>query len=373
MEPCPDPLPTPVPWKKRRRAMLTAATILGAGLATSIPSVQVAIETAKSVFIGGSGSLLLTGAPPRVLPEQQELLVNLAAGLFACCVSAIITYPVDTIKTRLQAKAYRDRVGAAGSGGRHGGCAGLYRGLVPSLLSVCPSASLFVAMSFGLKRWILGAPFFNPAWTVAAAVLSGALCNGILSLYRVPSDMVVKLIQTDVCATVPQALARIFRCPGALKILFVVWTITLWKTIPVGALKLGVYEGYELLLGGWLARWGCSKFLKSMCCGAAAGVTTGLLTTPIDVVMTRLLTQVHDMTAVATGRLTDDAAPAAPVPIDSMALLRRICQEIYEERGIWGFCVGAVYRACYYAPSSCTFFAVFELLRVVFTRALAPV
>jgi len=42
--------------------------------------------------------------------------------------------------------------------------------------------------------------------------------------------MVVKLIQTDVCATVPQALARIFRCPGALKILFVVWTITLWKT-----------------------------------------------------------------------------------------------------------------------------------------------
>jgi len=78
-------------------------------------------------------------------------------------------------------------VGAAGSGGRHGGCAGLYRGLVPSLLSVCPSASLFVAMSFGLKRWILGAPFFNPAWTVAAAVLSGALCNGILSLYRVPA------------------------------------------------------------------------------------------------------------------------------------------------------------------------------------------
>lgn len=55
----------------------------------------------------------------------------------------------------------------------------------------------------------------------------------------------------------------------------------------MGALKLGVYEGYELLLGGWLARWGCSKFLKSMCCGAAAGVTTGLLTTPIDVVMTR--------------------------------------------------------------------------------------
>jgi hypothetical protein len=48
--------------------------------------------------------------------------------------------------------------------------------------------------------------------------------------------------------------------------------------IPYGALKIGVYEVYEILLGSALARWGFSKFLKSMVCGACAGVTTGLLT-----------------------------------------------------------------------------------------------
>lgn len=291
------------------------------------------------------------------------MLVNLIAGLLACCVSATLTYPVDTIKTRLQAKAYKDK-------GR--GWLDLYKGLVPSLFSVCPSASLFVAMSFGLKRFLLGLSFMDPAWTVLASLISGAVCNAVLSLYRVPSDMMVKMIQTDVCATVPQAMARIFRSPGAMKVLFAVWTITLFKTIPYGALKIGVYEVYEILLGSALARWGFSKFLKSMVCGACAGVTTGLLTTPIDVIMTRLLTQAHDMTASAAARLRPDGTtdPQEPVPINSYSLLVRICSEIYEERGIRGFFVGAFYRACYYAPSSCSFFAVFETLRVVFTKAL---
>lgn len=51
---------------------------------------------------------------------------------------------------------------------------------------------------------------------------------------RVPSDMMVKLLQTDVCRTVPQAVHRIFCSPGALRILFTVWTIILVKAIPAG-------------------------------------------------------------------------------------------------------------------------------------------
>lgn len=47
--------------------------------------------------------------------------------------------------------------------------------------------------------------------------------------------------------------------------------------VPYGALKIGVYEVYEMLLGTTFARWGFSKFMKSMMCGAVAGVTTGLL------------------------------------------------------------------------------------------------
>ena len=47
------------------------------------------------------------------------------------------------------------------------------------------------------------------------------------------------------------------------------------KAIPYGALKLGVYEAYEILLGSALASWGLSKFAKSMICGACSGVTTG--------------------------------------------------------------------------------------------------
>lgn len=61
-----------------------------------------------------------------------------------------------------------------------------------------------------------------------------------------------------------------------------------------GALKIAVYEAYDLLFSAPFAAWGMSKFAKSMFCGACSGVTTGLLTTPIDVVMTRIMTEVHD-------------------------------------------------------------------------------
>eukprot|EP00668_Euglena_longa_P002615 GGOE01003058.1.p1 GENE.GGOE01003058.1~~GGOE01003058.1.p1 ORF type:complete len:516 (-),score=164.71 GGOE01003058.1:346-1830(-) len=353
-----------LPDSSRRPLHITAALLLSAGLAASMPHVQVALETAKSVFAGGSNSLLHAGAYV-ALSEQQELLINLVAGFLACCVSATLTYPIDTMKTRLQAKDYKEK----GSG-----FLDLYKGLLPALATICPSASLFVAMSFFLKRLLLGLPFLSGQWSVVATLLSGAICNGILSLYRVPSDMMIKLIQTDVCATVPQALTRIFRSRGALKILLAVWTITLFKTVPYGALKIGVYEVYELLLGSAFARWGFSKFMKSMLCGAISGVTTGLLTTPIDVVMTRLLIQVHDMTNQAAAQLAKDDPSTEivePVPISSRALFTRICSEIYEERGIGGFFVGAFHRACYYAPSSCSFFAVFETLRVVFIKALS--
>eukprot|EP00667_Euglena_gracilis_P006430 EG_transcript_6482 len=349
------------PEPSRPPLRVAAALFLSAGFAACLPHVQAALETAKSVFAGGSSSLLHIGVHV-ALSEQQELLVNLVAGFLACCVSATLTYPIDTMKTRLQAKGYKSK---------GGGCLDLYKGLLPSLVTVCPSASLFVAMSYFLKRLFLGLPFLSGQWTLAATLMSGAICNGILSLYRVPSDMMIKLIQTDVCATVPQALARIFKSRGALKILLAVWTITLFKTVPYGALKIGVYEVYEMLLGTTFARWGFSKFMKSMMCGAVAGVTTGLLTTPIDVVMTRLLIQVHDMTSQAAAQMAKDGATLEPVPINSYALFTRICKELYDERGVRGFFVGALYRACYYAPSSCSFFAVFETLRVVLAKALA--
>uniref|UniRef100_A0A7S4GAT8 ADP,ATP carrier protein n=1 Tax=Eutreptiella gymnastica TaxID=73025 RepID=A0A7S4GAT8_9EUGL len=342
---------------KAIRTLAAVILFISTAIASNFMHIREAFAAAQQVFAGGSQSMLQMGIASYGLSEQQELLVNFFAGFIACSVSVTLTYPVDTIKTRLQAKDFKPT---------DKGICDLYKGLLPSLATICPSASLFVAMSFYLKRMVLALPFIDDSWSVFASVLSGAFCNAILSLYRVPSDMMIKLIQTDVCKTVPQAMQRIFCSRGAFEILFAVWSIILVKAIPYGALKLGVYEAYEILLGSALASWGLSKFAKSMICGACSGVTTGLITTPVDVVMTRLMTQVHD---IANFENKDPDAP--PVPLNGYSLLKEICTEIYEEKGIRGFFIGALFRASYYAPSSCSFFAVFETLRVVFSASIA--
>eukprot|EP00667_Euglena_gracilis_P007417 EG_transcript_7491 len=333
------------------------AALFSAAVANNVVQLQAAVQSVRSVFAGGADSLLHHLPVGSVLSEQQELLVNFLAGFVACSVSVSLTYPMDTLKTRLQAKGYQPGKTRFRD---------LYRGLVPALLTSCPSASLFIALSYLVKRLLLAVPLLAASGPVATSLVSGAICNALLSLYRVPSDMMVKLLQTDVCRTVPQAVHRIFCSPGALRILFTVWTIILVKAIPTGALKIAVYEAYDLLFSAPFAAWGMSKFAKSMFCGACSGVTTGLLTTPIDVVMTRIMTEVHDNPAL---RDPAQAPPGRPA-LNGLALVRQTSAEVYAEHGIGGFFTGALLRASYYAPSSCSFFAVFETLKVVLTRAM---
>lgn len=60
----------------------------------------------------------------------------------------------------------------------------LYRGLVPALLTSCPSASLFIALSYLVKRLLLAVPLLAASGPVATSLVSGAICNALLSLYR---------------------------------------------------------------------------------------------------------------------------------------------------------------------------------------------
>eukprot|EP00669_Euglena_mutabilis_P008073 TRINITY_DN3213_c0_g1_i1.p1 TRINITY_DN3213_c0_g1~~TRINITY_DN3213_c0_g1_i1.p1 ORF type:complete len:468 (-),score=24.92 TRINITY_DN3213_c0_g1_i1:132-1511(-) len=343
-----------VPRPSNGLPILTAfVAFVSAAISTNTVHLQDAVETLRAVFAGAGGSLLHEGPP--LLSEQQELLVNLIASFLACSVSVTLTYPVDTLKTRLQSRGGRSKASDN---------VGLYKGLVPSLLTICPSASLFVAASYGVKRFLLTVP--GGPTPLVASLISGALCNAVLSLYRVPTDMLVKLLQTDVCRTVPEALRRIFLSPGAGRILFSIWTIVILKSIPNGALKIATYEFFDIFLTTSFASWGLSRFTKSMVCGAFSGMTIGFLTTPIDVVMTRIMTQVHEKTHHS--HTTNEPAPR----IDGVSLVRETCAEIHAERGLAGFFTGALLRASYYAPSSCSFFAVFESLKIALCRAIAP-
>jgi len=293
------------------------------------------------------------------LTSAQEFRINSLAGFIATMVSAALTFPIDTLKTRLQA-------GKPGIPPK-GGVWSLYNGLIPSMIVFCPTVSIFVGLSYWIKDQIMGFPFITHQHLLAG-MIAGAVSNIILSMYRVPTSMMIKLIQTEVCDGWRKALDRIFFSPGAAQRLVTIWIVVLFKDIPNGALRMGIYQFYEECVG-WMEVMGMSVVNQRIFSGVAAGMTLGLIANPIDLVVTRAMTSIHDMKSgeyhfknvQPNGVLVfeKDKPPSA------VGVVSSICRKIYRESGIRGFFAGAMVRSLARIPSTCIWFAVFDFMKII--------
>ena len=93
----------------------------------------------------------------------------------SCCHSAF--YPIDTIKTRMQAM-----IGGGGIGAllQSGGGKGLYAGVWGNLAGVAPASAIFISVYEPVKKWVQGQlpdekQFFGPIVAGASAGLVSSL------------------------------------------------------------------------------------------------------------------------------------------------------------------------------------------------------
>ena len=88
-----------------------------------------------------------------------------------------------------------------------------------------------------------------------------------------------------------QVMLRIIEKDGILG-LYAGYSATLLRNLPAGILS---YSSFEYLKAFVLGRTGKGHLepVESVCCGALAGAISASLTTPLDVVKTRLMTQVQ--------------------------------------------------------------------------------
>jgi len=297
----------------------------------------------------------------RILTQAQEFRINSMAGFVATMVSAALTFPIDTLKTRLQA-------GKPGIPEKKG-LRGLYKGIIPSMIVFCPTVSVFVGLSYWFKSMFMGFAVVasSAKLQLLATMVAGAMSNLLLSVYRVPTSMMVKLIQTGVCENVQAALKRIFMSEGCWRTLGTIWIVVLFKDIPNGALRMGIYHFYEECLS-FLMNLGMSAVTQRTVSGIIAGMTLGLLANPIDLVVTRAMTQIHDMkgsgeysyhSVDANGVIVMDRAPTP----GAVQVVRQICGDIWSKDGVWGFFAGAWVRALSRIPSTCVWFAVFDIMK----------
>jgi len=209
--------------------------------------------------------------------EPRELAGHMASGAIAGAAVEAALYPLDTIKTRMQVAQ-----GGAPLNWRH-----LYKGLGGNLLGVMPACALFFAVYEPAKRHLLPADGSSSVGAHLAAAASGGLAS---SLIRIPTEVIKTRVQTGQFSTARGALWHIAAREGVFAGLFAGAGSFLLRDLPFDAVEFASYEQMKLAWQSWSGGRELRKH-EAAGFGAFAGVLTGAVTTPMDVVKTRLMTQ----------------------------------------------------------------------------------
>ncbi|KAK4535752.1 hypothetical protein CDCA_CDCA06G1777 [Cyanidium caldarium] len=311
-------------------------------LATAVHSPATAIAAPRSVDASLSTAGLDAGALLReVCLEFAAALrtnrMSLVASAVARAVSVLVMYPLDTLKTRLQAAP----VGATSSAGALLRTAvqrgNWYAGVTSTLIGQTPYGALTFGSYETYKQLLERAGIHSRKlrWVVAAAL--GDLTG---SLWLTPSEVVKQQMQAahDHSGHVLQAAARVWQRRG-LAGFYQGYTGQIARDVPFRTIQLLLFED---LRERWERNHGRALTSgENVLVGAIAGSLTATITNPLDVIKTRLM----------TGREYRNAADALwrLLRTEPLALMR-----------------GVVPRVVYIGPSSAIFFWVYTSLQTRF-------
>ncbi|KAK9091110.1 hypothetical protein Sjap_024287 [Stephania japonica] len=230
------------------------------------------------------------------LNTMRTFFEGLIAGGTAGVVVETALYPIDTIKTRLQA-SYIHRIlvlsifsilifTMAARGGGQIVWKGLYSGLAGNIAGVLPASAIFVGVYEPTKKALLKS--FPDNLSAFAHLIAGAVGGAASSLVRVPTEVVKQRMQTGQFASAPNAVRLIVSKEG-FKGLYAGYGSFLLRDLPFDAIQFCIYE--QLRIGYKLAAKRDLNDPENALIGAFAGVLTGAVTTPLDVIKTRLMVQ----------------------------------------------------------------------------------
>ncbi|KAL1838732.1 hypothetical protein VTJ49DRAFT_2269 [Mycothermus thermophilus] len=235
----------------------------------------------------------------------------------------MLMHSLDTVKTRQQGDPHMPpKYTSLGSSylkifRQEGVRRGLYGGWVPALAGSFPATCLF----FGSYEWSKRRMLDYGVQEHLAYLLAGFVGDLAASIVYVPSEVVKTRLQLQGRYNNPyfasgynyrgttDAVRTIIRTEGV-SALFYGYGATLWRDLPFSALQFMFYEQNQ----AWAHKWKGSRDIGwelELLTGAAAGGLAGTMTCPLDVVKTRLQTQVHP----EAGGLASTAPGAEAPPV----------------------------------------------------------
>mmetsp|Transcript_11816 Transcript_11816/g.15438 ORF Transcript_11816/g.15438 Transcript_11816/m.15438 type:complete len:342 (+) Transcript_11816:135-1160(+) len=228
-----------------------------------------------------------TGGTDSEDATADSFVTGLISGAAAGITVDLVLFPLDTIKTRLQARAnsnvIKDVAGKKFIDLKM--ILGVYDGILPAIAASAPCAATFFGAYDSLKTYL--APKveekFAPLVHLAAAA-GGDLAQSVI---RVPFEIVKQRLQAGIDKSALAAVSTIMKTKG-LGGFYTGWGALALRDLPFDAIEFPLYE---FLKYKWsdikkdeLAPW------EGSLCGSLAGGIAAALTTPLDVAKTRLMT-----------------------------------------------------------------------------------
>lgn len=241
------------------------------------------------------------------------------AGALAGTTVDLSLYPLDTLKTRLQSSS-----GFVASGGFRG----IYSGVGSALLGSAPSAALFFlsyeAAKASFRSVRQGGDPSMTAWQEPFEHMAAASAGEVAACaVRVPTEVVKQRAQALQAGSSWGALSGILEqrakigVGGVWRELYRGWGITVLREVPFTIIQFPLWEALKEWRRRTKGRDGIAGW-ESGVAGSVSGAVAAAVTTPLDVLKTRLM--------------------LARERVDARVLLRRILKESGPGaffRGVW--------------------------------------
>ncbi|KAK9280664.1 hypothetical protein L1049_014361 [Liquidambar formosana] len=274
------------------------------------------------------------------------------AGSIAGSVEHMAMFPVDTIKTRMQAlgscpiKSASVRQ-ALGSILKTEGPAGLYRGIGAMALGAGPAHAVYFSVYEVCKKYFSGG---NPNNPVAHAV-SGVCATVASDAVFTPMDVVKQRLQLSDSPYkgVLDCVKRVLREEG-FGAFYASYRTTVLMNAPFTAVHFATYEAAKRgLMEVSPESVNDERWVVHATAGAAAGALAAVVTTPLDVVKTQLQCQ----GVCGCDRFTSSS-------------IGDVIQTIVKKDGYRGLMRGWIPRMLFHAPAAAICWSTYEASKAFF-------
>ncbi|KAJ5655685.1 hypothetical protein N7507_007635 [Penicillium longicatenatum] len=291
------------------------------------------------------------------LHSMLESAHHFALGSIAGAFGAFMVYPIDLVKTRLQnqrstrpgERLYNNSIDCAKKVIRNEGFTGLYSGVIPQLIGVAPEKAIKLTVN-DLVRGALTDKDTNRIWT-PYEVLAGGTAGACQVVFTNPLEIVkIRLqVQGEVAKNVEGAPRRsalwIVKNLGLMG-LYKGASACLLRDVPFSAIYFPTYAHLKTEMFGETAtnKLGVIQLLTA---GAIAGMPAAYLTTPCDVIKTRLQVEARKGETKYTS-------------------LRHCATTVWKEEGLKAFFKGGPARIMRSSPQFGFTLAAYEVLQKTF-------